>query len=225
MVSWYLCSEIACSMAAFNPSGPVASRASAFTVARKESAISTMAASVRCAEFCRRKKYVAKAIATNTQVNTAVYHKVRRTRTELNIAPIPRAAGFAFRSLHGLPQAYNQHRDECSGEVWKNRHRSCGGFGSRTLRSGLKKDRTPRPIHARQSLRGLLHGPHFAPGIRAMRTPSKSAKWPSPPRVTFCPTVSTTRSATISFAGNNPPVRLNQRTQTGKQLPEFKRLR
>ena len=48
------------------------------------------------ANSCLLYTSVAKAIATSTQVNTAVYHKVRRTRTELNIAPIPRAAGFRF---------------------------------------------------------------------------------------------------------------------------------
>src|SRR5271169_2856871 len=79
---------------------------------------------------------------------------------------------FSFRSLHGLPKAYIPHHDAYSEEVVKNRHRSFGGFGSHTPRSNWKKDRTLRPIRARQSLHDLLRAPHSAPGIPAMRTPS-----------------------------------------------------
>src|SRR6266850_1823115 len=94
-----LCSEIASCAAFTRVTEPDSSRSSALTVVRKESASSDSALSVRCIAFWRRITYVEMASTTSTHVRAAVYHSVRRTRTELSIAAIPGAAGFASSGL------------------------------------------------------------------------------------------------------------------------------
>src|SRR6267143_5651469 len=94
-----LCSEIASCAAFLSVMEPDSSASSALTVVRKESASSDSVLSVRCIAFWRRITYVAMASTMSTHVRAAVYHSVRRTRTELSIAAIPGTAGFARSGL------------------------------------------------------------------------------------------------------------------------------
>src|SRR6266404_920632 len=94
-----LCSEIASCAAFLSVMEPDSSASSAFTVVRKDSASSDSVLSVRRIAFWRRITYVAMASTMSTHVSAAVYHSVRRTRTELSIAAIPGTVGFASSGL------------------------------------------------------------------------------------------------------------------------------
>src|SRR6266481_1589834 len=94
-----LCSEIASCAAFMMVTEPDSSPSSAFTVVRKDSASSDRVLSVRRIAFWRRITYVVMASTMSTHVNAAVYHSVRRTRTELSITVIPGTVGFASSGL------------------------------------------------------------------------------------------------------------------------------
>src|SRR5438445_13222941 len=114
------CSAMAAAIPGSTLSGFDTSPNSAFTVARKESASSVALASARLTTFWRSTKKVVAASTTSTTVIAAVYHSVRRIRTELNIVAVPRRGRFV---LGGSP-VRRKHVARSASRVQQRFHRS-----------------------------------------------------------------------------------------------------
>ena len=164
---------------------------------------------------------MAKASAISAQASTAVYHNVSRTRTELSMASIPPFADHQLVHFVICLRARTLIHDACLKGVSPIQHRFFGvprfTYTSIKLENGSNSSsQTCSAISARPTTR---------PAFRAINS-SKAYSFAvseiaRPSRVTFCPTVSTTKIGDHQFRWQQAARSPQQCPQPRQKLPKF----